>query len=196
MAKGQAAPEVEYAYTQARVLCQQVGETPELVPVLLGLWRFYMVRPQLHTARALGDTLLRLAQQARDPALAVIAHYALGWTWCCLGALPAARQHLEEGIANYTPEQRRTPVFRMGLDPGVGCRAHAARTLWLLGYPEQALARIHEAQALAHELSHPYSLAHARCWTAFVSQCRRDVPVVHEQAEATVALSTEQGFPL
>ena len=40
--KGQAAPEVEYAYTQARALCQQVGETPELVPVLFGLWRFYI----------------------------------------------------------------------------------------------------------------------------------------------------------
>ena len=68
-------------------------------------------------------------------------------------------------------------------------------TLWLLGYPEQALARLHDALALAHELSHPYSLAFARCWAAFVSQFRRDVPAVHEQAEAAVALSTEQGFP-
>ena len=195
MTKGQAAPEVEHAYTQARALCQQVGETPELVPVLFGLWRFYLARPQLHTARELGETLLRLAQRAHDPALAVIAHYALGVTWFCLGALPAARQHLEEGIARYTPDQRRAPVFRMGHDPGVGCRAYAALTLWLLGYPAQALARLHEALALAHELSHPYSLAFARCWAAFVSQFRRDVPAVHEQAEAAVALSTEQGFP-
>ena len=36
MTKGQAAPEVEHAYTQARALCQQVGETPQLVPVLFG----------------------------------------------------------------------------------------------------------------------------------------------------------------
>ena len=69
-------------------------------------------------------------------------------------------------------------------------------TLWLLGYPEQALARLHEALALAHELSHPYSLAFARCMAACVSQLRRDVPAVHEHAEAAVALSTEQGFPL
>jgi predicted ATPase len=32
--KGQAAPEVEDTYTQARALCQQVGETPQLVLVL------------------------------------------------------------------------------------------------------------------------------------------------------------------
>ena len=48
---------------------------------------------------------------------------------------------------------------------------------------------------LSHELSHPFSLASVRCWVAYVHQFRRDVPAVHEHAEAAVALSTEQGFP-
>jgi predicted ATPase len=187
---------VEHAYTQAYALCQQVGETPELVPVLLGLWRFYGARSQWHTAREFAETLLRLAHRADAPALAVIAHYALGVTWLYLGALPTARQHLEEGIARYTPDQRRALVFRMGVDPGVGCRSFDAMALWLLGYPAQALAHIHEALALAHELSHPFSLGWAQCAAAFVSQFRRDVLAVHEHAEAAVALSTEQGFPL
>jgi predicted ATPase len=176
-------------------LCQQVGETPELVPVLFGLWRFYVTQSQLHTARELGDTLLRLAQHSHDPALYVAAHYALGLTWLYLGVLPAAHQHLEEGIARYTPDQHRAPVFRIGQDPGVACRAFAAWALWVLGYPEQALGRVHEALALAHELSHPFSLAYARCWAAMVSQLRRDVLAAHEHAEAAVAFSTEQGFP-
>jgi predicted ATPase len=193
--KGLAAPEVEHAYTQAHALCQQVGETPELAPVLLGLWRFYLLRSQLHTARELGDTLLRLAQHAHDPALAVLAHYTLGSTWLWLGALPEARQHLEEAIVHYTPDQRRSLVFRMGQDPGVGCRVHIAQALWLLGYPEQALARVHDALTLAHALSHPFSLGFAWWWAAIVSQLCRDVPAVHEQAEAAVILSTAQGFP-
>src|SRR5262249_28597897 len=71
MAKGLAAPEVEHAYTQAYALCQQVGETPELAPVLYGLWRFYTVRLQLHTAREIGDTLLDLAQHTHAPGLTV-----------------------------------------------------------------------------------------------------------------------------
>jgi predicted ATPase len=194
--KGHTAPEVEHAYTQAYALCQQVGEMPELVQVLFGLWRFYVVRPQLHTAREFGDTLLRLAQQAYDPALAVVAHYALGMTWLYLGAPATARQHVEEAIARYTPDHRRAPVFRMGLDLGVSCRTYVAVTLWLLGYPAQALARLHEALTLAHALSHPYSLAWARCWAAYVYQFRGDMPGVHEEAEAAVALSTAQGFPL
>ena len=194
MTRGFAAPEVEQAYTQAHALCQQVGETPELVPVLFGLWRFYNIQPQFHTAQEIGDTLLRLAQRAHDPWLAVIAHYALGWTCLGLGRLPAARQHLEEGLARYTPDQRRAPVFRMGHDPGVACGAYAAMTLWLLGYPAQALAHLHGALALAHELAHPFSLAFARRWAAHVEQLRRDVPAVYEHAEAAVELSTEQGF--
>ena len=98
MAKGHAAPEVEHAYTQAYALCQQVGETPELIPVLLGLWRFYNTRLQLRTAREIGETLLRLAQRAHDPALAAIAHPNLGLTWFLLSALPIARQHFEKAL--------------------------------------------------------------------------------------------------
>jgi predicted ATPase/class 3 adenylate cyclase len=194
MTKGQAAPEVEHAYTRARVLCQQVGETPELVPVLFGLWRFYNIQQQFHTARELGETLLRLAQHTHDPALTVLAHYALGWTRLCLGALPTARQHLEKAITHYTPDQRHAPAFRMGQDPGVACGAFVAMALWLLGYPEQALAHLNHALALAHELSHPISLAFARCLAATVYQLRQDASATYEHAEAAVVLSTEQGF--
>ena len=64
------------------------------------------------------------------------------------------------------------------------------------GTRQQALARLHEALALAHELAHPYSLGWAWVGAAIISQFCRDVPAVHEQTEAAVTLSTEQGFPL
>jgi class 3 adenylate cyclase/predicted ATPase len=195
MAKGLATPEVEHVYAQARALCQRVDETAPLVPVLMGLFRYYVVRPQLHTARELADTLLRLTQHAEDPALTVLAHNTLGVTWFYLGALAAARPHLEAGIALYTPDQRHALEFRTGQDPGVSCRVHTAWTLWLLGYPEQAWARLHEALVLAHELSHPFTLAYARCMTAIGYQFRREVAAVNEQADAAVTLATAQGFP-
>jgi tetratricopeptide (TPR) repeat protein len=195
MTHGQAAPEVEHAYSQAYALCQQVGEPPVLVPVLYGLWRCYVQRSQLHTARELGDTLLRLAHRADDAALLVFAHYALGVTQFFLGALPAARRNLEDALARYTPDQHRAPVLRMGVDPGMNSHLYAAMTLWMLGYPAQALAHLHKAQALAHALAHPHSLVFVRTWVALVLQCRRDVPAVHEQAEACVTLSTARELP-
>jgi predicted ATPase len=172
-----------------------MGETPELVPVLFGLWRFYVIQSHLRTARELGEVLLRLAaQRTDDSVLAVVAHLAMGATCLFLGGMPVARRHLLEGFARYTPDQRRAQVSHTGQDLGVACQAYAAWTLWLLGYPEQAWALMRDAVALAHALSHPYSAAYAQCWAAIVSQFRRDVPAVYERAEAAVALSTEQGF--
>jgi predicted ATPase len=87
-------------------------------------------------------------------------------------------------------------VFRIGQDLGAGCRLYAALTLWFLGYPAQALARAHEALALARDLSHPFTLTWAQAMEAMVYYMRRDVSAVYEHAEAAVALATAQGFPL
>src|SRR5262249_32147303 len=84
MTKGHTVPEVAHAYTRAYALCQQVGETPQRVPVLLGLWRLYAAQGQLHTAREFGDMLLHLAHRVHDPGLAVLAYHALGATWLFL----------------------------------------------------------------------------------------------------------------
>jgi predicted ATPase len=80
MTKGHAASEVARAYTRARELCQQVGDTSQLFPVLRGLWSFYIARPELRTTRELGEQLLSLAQRVQDPPLFVVAHYALGFS--------------------------------------------------------------------------------------------------------------------
>jgi predicted ATPase len=190
MTKGQAAPEVEHAYTQAYAWAQQAGETPQMAQALLGLWSFYNTRSQLHTARECGETLLRLAQRADDPALAFLAHYALGATWFYLGAFPAARQHLEAGIARFTPDQMRPE------HPGGLCHLYAVTALWFLGYVEQAVARLHAALALVHERSSAYSRTYAAVWASLVCQVRRDAPAVYEQAEVAVALATEHSFPV
>ena len=42
--KGFAAPAVDHVYARARELCRLAGETPQLFPVLWGLWAFYLVR--------------------------------------------------------------------------------------------------------------------------------------------------------
>lgn len=194
--KGHASTEVENTYLKARRLCEQLGDTPELVPVLFGLWRYYITRPRPQAAAEIGETLLRLANDSNDPALSVIACYTLGFSRYQTGALLEARRLQEEGIAKYSPEQRHAPVFRFAQDLGVGCRSYSALSLCLLGFPDQALARGQDALAMAHELSHPFSMGFAGCWLAFVTQFRRDVRMVREQSEAALSLATDQGFPV
>ena len=69
-----------------------------------------------------------------------------------------------------------------------------AHGLWLLGYPEQAWRRMHEAQQLAQELGHPFGLAFALCWSAMLQIECGDGRVARERADVGVVLSSEHGF--
>ncbi|MBI3795363.1 MAG: tetratricopeptide repeat protein, partial [Deltaproteobacteria bacterium] len=191
--KGYAAPDVAQAYTRARELCQQVGETPQLLQVLLGLAAYYMIRAELQTARELGEQCLPLAQRMHDLARLLQTHYTLGVVLFQLGELVLAREHFEQSMALYNPQKRRS--HRALQDPGVGCLSYTALILWSLGYPEQALKKSHEALTLAQELSHSFSLAVALNWTAWLHQCRREGQLTQERAEAAMTQATEQGFP-
>jgi predicted ATPase len=66
--------------------------------------------------------------------------------------------------------------------------------LWVLGYPDQALTRNHEALTLAQESSRAFDLARALDYATLFYELRRDVSTAQARAEAALALSTEQGF--
>ena len=190
------APEVERTYRRAHDLCRQIGETPDLFPALYGLWLFHATRAELPTARNLGEQLLRLAQRARDPALLLQAHHALGPTDVNAGDWTSAQVHLEQCISLYDPQEHRSHAFLYGgHDPGACCLGFAAQSLWMLGYPDQALEKSRKSLALARELSHPYSLAWTRLQVGTLHQFRRDSSETQEQAEALQGLSDEQGLP-
>ncbi|MBI3244917.1 MAG: AAA family ATPase [Deltaproteobacteria bacterium] len=193
--KGYAAPEVEQTYTRARKLCQLVGESPQLFRVLRGLWVLYLVQAKLRTAQELGEQLFNLAQSAQNPALLLEAHRPLGTTLFHRGKLSTARAHLELGIALYDPEQHRSHAFLYGQEPGVVSCIYASHTLWFLGYPDQALQKIHEALTLAEEAAHPFSQAWALFFAAVAHQLRREGQAAQEQTEEVIALCTEQAFP-
>jgi predicted ATPase/class 3 adenylate cyclase len=194
--KGYAASEVGATYTRARALCQQGVQNPQLFPVLFGLWQFHVLQAELPLARELGEQLLALAQHLQDSAYVLEAHRSLAFTLFSLGEMAAARAQAEQGIALYHPHIHYAHVFTYGQDPGTSCLAYAALALWYLGYPEQALQRCHEMLKLAHELSHPFSLAHALYFGSLLYQHRREVHEARECAEAAIALAAEHGFAL
>jgi predicted ATPase len=136
-----------------------------------------------------------MAQRSNDSALLLEAHRALGSTVLWLGEFPLARTHLEQASALYDPQQHRALAFvHGGADPGVSCLSEVARTLWFLGYPDQALERTEAALSLAHELSDPFSLGYALVFAAGVHQFRREGRAAQERAESAITLATEQGF--
>ncbi len=191
--QGYTTPEVERTYTQARELCESMGETAAYFPVLWCLWLYYNNCGSFDTARALANQLLRLAQQ--DDALLLQAYHALGNTlfWC--GEFHAAQEVMDRAAALYSAEQHREQAFRYGShDPAVCCLGHGAVALWIRGYPDQALQQSQNAVALAQSLSQPSSLVHALSLATRVHTLRSEREQVLEHAERVIAIATTHGF--
>jgi len=192
--KGRAAPEVERVYTRARALCQQVGNTSQLFPVLRGLCLFYLNCGQIQTAQDLAEQSLRQAERQPEAAPRMLGHYLLGLALLLQGALGDAAQHFEQAIAAYDLQGHRQFAHVYGIDLGVIARSFGALVLWLLGYPDQALAQGQEALALAQEVAHPLSLVLAQVWLATLHQLRQEAQAAHDWAAGATALAAQQGF--
>ncbi len=195
-ARGYGALEVERTYAQALRLCQHVGETPQLFPVLVGLQRFYLLRAELQTARELGERLLTMAQSVQDVALLLTAHYRQAPLLVFQGEFALAREHLEYGIAHYDAQRSRSHILLHGDDAGVGCLSYDALAQWFLGYADQAQESLSAAMARARELAHPFSLAYALVGAAWFHQYRREAQTTQTYAEEAVALSRLHGIPM
>ena len=193
--KGFTSLETERAWVRARELCQHVGETPQIFPALHGLWLFYMVRSELETSRELAEQLFTLAQNAQNPDLLLTAHRVLGQTMHWLGEQAAARVHSEQAVALYDPQKHASHAFVYGQDPGITSQCFVAKSIWMLGYPNEARRGIHEALTLAQECTHPFSRALALTNAAVIHEFRREARLVQEHADAVIATSNEHGFP-
>ena len=192
--KGWGTPEVGHAYARARELCQQVGDTPQLYDALGGLIGYYQQRGELLTTCEVAEQFLRLAQHQPDLAILLRGHTNLGVILYYLGELVPAHTHLEQALALAAAQPDHALTLRAGQDSRVLALGFAASTLWILGYPDQALTRIHEAFTLAQGLQHAFSLARALIYAGGLYRLRRDASAAQERAEAALALVTEQGF--
>jgi len=196
--KGYSAAEVEETYSRARQLCEQIGPSAELFPVLRGLWNCYFVRGELQRARDLAQRLIVLADEQGDPLRRALARRALGSTLFFLGQFADARQHLDQGIVLddevEASQDRRAHVLLHAERPGVVCRLYSAWNQWLLGYPDRALTAINAALALSQGLAHAHSLAFTLNFAAVVHLWRREFKAAQVRAEAAISIAREHSF--
>ena len=138
-----------------------------------------------------------MAQTTGDPDLALEAHFAVGLSAFYCGELLAAREHLEQAISAYDPERHKGLASTYGgLDPGVCCLEYVAWTLWLLGYPDQALKRADEAQPLAKRVANLYTQSRSLYWDSLLRQFTGQWDVLRERIEVAISMATEHGFAL
>ena len=159
--KGWSAPEIEPVFARARELCHQLNDPPELFPVLWALTLFHAIRGDLRDyrdarRRADGD-----GGGVRQSVVSLGAHHLVGVSREFLGDMVEASPVLDRGRELHVPsEHRRTPRCTASI-PGMIARAMSSRPLWVLGYPDRALARAQETLALARSQRQPMTLAFA-----------------------------------
>lgn len=192
--QGYASREAADAYTRARELCEQLGDSTQMAQVLFSQWGYYLVQGDLRRACALGEELLRLAQRLQAPALEVEAHWLWGSALSSLGDLVTGREHLDQDLPTSAPQQDSLRSSRDVTGTRISALCFVAWGLWCLGYPDQAQQRMDDTLHLAHDFAHPFLLAVIQGYTAVLYQFRGEVSTVLAHAEATVRLASEQGF--
>ena len=189
-------PEVVQIYERAHELCQQLGDTSQVFPVLFGLWGVYFARGASHHAQQLAEQFLHMSQRGQDPALEIEAHYMLGGTLISPGEFKPALDQFKQSIALYDPQHHHDLASRYAMyDPGVICRADAAWMLWIMGYPAQARQYLADARQLAQDLGQRPSLAWVFIAAAMFAQHVADAKTTQGQAEEAMGLATEVGIP-
>jgi predicted ATPase len=189
--------EVWQAYSRAREICKQTGESEQLVfRATWGLWTHTNTHGNFEASQELADELLQIAQRLNDPGFLLQALHAQWTIDFYSGDAASAQKHVDEGFALYRADEHHAHAFvYAGHDPGVCALSLGAKNLWLLGYPDQARKRCHKALNLAKELAHTHSLAWGFGYPGMVYVACGDRAKAKERAEELVALSKEHGFP-
>jgi predicted ATPase/class 3 adenylate cyclase len=166
--KGYAAPETKAAVERARLLIEQaaaLGELPEdpllLFSVLYGFWVANYVAFNGDAMRDLAVQFLALAEKQGATVPLMIEHRIMGTSLLETGDIAQGRAHYNRAISLYDPAEHRPLATRFGQDVRVAILSYRSRALWLLGYPEAALADANDALKDARQIGQAATLMYA-----------------------------------
>jgi predicted ATPase len=172
--KGHAAPETKSAAERARVLIEQAearGEPPEdpllLFSVLFGLWNANEVAFNGDVLRELAAQFFALAEKQGSTVPLMMSHRIIGITKLLTGDVAGALAHFDQSLRLYDPAEHRSLATRFGLDARVSNLDWRALALWMLGYPDKAVADTDHALKDAREIGQAASLMQALRFASF-----------------------------
>ncbi len=193
-AKGYTSQEVGRTFARARELCQQVGEMPQMFPILFGLWIFYIMRAEFQSSHEIADQILQLASKADDPLGILVGNYSLCGTQLFRGDLPAAVKHGEAAFKRYEKAWDKRLMAMFGYSPGPGCGDWASIAMWFLGFVGQSREQGRLAEQQAEESGHPLTLATVLAHRAFLEGMRGDVGAALAYSRRTIEVAKETGI--
>ncbi len=192
--QGFSSPELPRILKRAKLLCQQLGEVPEIFSVMFALWSFYFSSGRVSEAQEMANKLITMAERTGDDLSIAGANAALGSTLIWRGQFRASRENLEKAIAIYDTDMARyLPSPHASVIPS---RSNISWSLHILGYPDTAKKRIDEAITLARQYGRPFSIAFALLYSLSLMSMRRDpIEMIGASCRALVELAHEKEFP-
>jgi predicted ATPase/class 3 adenylate cyclase len=191
--RGWTAAETQPCWTRARELCERIGETAALFPILYGQFSTSLSRgaPDMHD---LAQQALQLTQGGGDAGLSAVAHAMAGMSHFARGKFWVARVELEIALS-LNGAAGRTNTF-LASDHNLAIASlWLAMALLLLGHPEAAADRATAALAAARRLDNPHTFAHALALYCRYLSIAGDIPTLRRAAEDLALLAAEHRFP-
>jgi hypothetical protein len=145
--------------------------------------------------RELAARFLALAQkQGTTVVPLMIGHRVMATSLLLTGEIVESRAHYNRAFALYDPIEHRLLATRFGQDAGVSILSFRSLALWVLGYPEAALADAHNALRNAREIGHAASLMFALSpRTSFTHIQCGNYAAASAQTDELVALADDKG---
>jgi class 3 adenylate cyclase/tetratricopeptide (TPR) repeat protein len=189
--RGFASLEVEQTFTEARRLATEIGDIGRLVLARRGLFGCYYARGKLAKALGQAESVVTLANRAGNSADLCVGRLLRGQILVWQGQFVEARDELQGALSLYAPAVQRSKILSSQIDPAINSRNHLGLTLWMLGYPDQALRATEEAVSAARAIKQPFALAMALFFSAFVKLYRGDRTASEETNRELRSVATE-----
>jgi class 3 adenylate cyclase/tetratricopeptide (TPR) repeat protein len=191
---GFASTEVEHSFGHALNLCKRLEDERARIDVLRGLFSCYYARGALVRAREQAAEVAALGERLSDSSSTMLGQWMLGCVAFWQGDYPTARRELERAYAQYDPAEQRAKTLALQIDPGVNALFHLSCTLWIMGYPDQALRTGDEAIRIARQLGQPFALAMALFFACRTRACTGHDEWVQRHIEELIALTSKYEF--
>jgi predicted ATPase len=197
--KGYAAPETKATLERARLLTEQAEarrEPPEdplpLFSVLYGFWVANTVALNGTVILDLAAQFLALAQKQGTTVPLMVGHRLMGSSLLYTGDIVEGRAQFDRANAVYDPLQHRQLATRLGQDIRVAILCWRSLALWLLGYPDAALADVDQAVSNAREVGQAATLIYALNITPMTTLHCGNFAAANANLEEGVALADEK----
>ena len=201
--KGYAAPDTRASLDQARSLIEEVEALGEplddpllLFSVLYGLWVASYNTFDGDAVRERAVECLAAAEKQSNTASLMVGRRLIGISLAHTGDLAEGRVNLDTARRLYNPIEHRPLATRFGQDIGVAILFQRALPLWMLGYPEAALADCGQAMEDAREIGLATTLMPALLYTSIIHILCGNDAIANRQANELVVLAGEKGSAL